>query len=164
MNFNSVGHGGTADRVYFFIWFWLLVEIFFISVKFGDIGVGGVFIVFGDKKSAFAVFGLDLKFVAVLAANVAVIGFDFNSWKSEPGENFGIGLPHPLINLFKFFLVSVKRIRVFHHKFPDPKQTAAGAFLVAEFGGKLVNIKRQIAVTQFKVADQIHKHFFGGAA
>jgi len=162
VEFYAVFHRVSAGGVDFLEWDFWVGEVFFVGFESGDIFVGGVFSVFGNKKSPFADRGFDLKFVAIFPADVAVVGEDFFGIESASSENFGVHFCHFFVLFFEIFLVAVEGVRVFHHEFADAEESATRAEFVAEFGGKLVDVEREVAVGEVHFSCEIDEHFLGG--
>lgn len=152
--FDVVVHGfdpsGLVDSGQGFNFFaWVNVA----AVKLGNVFVSDILAVLTREVRAFADGGFDDKFMTIVAAKVAVIGWDSGSIEAESGENLGISIVHVLVLGFELCVCRMEGVGIFHNKFADAQEAAAGTQFVSKFGGELVDAKRQIAVADLEFAD-----------
>src|SRR3989339_1160017 len=119
---------------------------------------------FSVSQFFFSAVGDNVEFFGKLPAHQTGIGILDAIVQAHPVKNAAVGGAHIFIFFVKRRFRSMKRIGVFHNKFPAPHDAEARADLVAEFGLDLEKGDRELLVRLDRVAGKGGNDFFVGRA
>ena len=141
MKLNAFFHGRATHAFDFSQRLQFVATILVFDLEGCDVFVGSITAGFVYKVAAFTLLAFSDEFVAVLTADIAIIGRHDVDRKTEFGKDSLVGLPHLVVRIFKLRF-GAEAVSILHNKFADTQQTTAGAHFVAELHAELVDVKR----------------------